>query len=208
MTQRSEKSGHDLLSIETIRQRAKVGEGRLIELDHFTVAERYAREREIGVRQDAVRRGRCAGERAHIREKPFLRGRKRMCGSSRDVLEVEAIDLQTRFIADEFIDPPLFESENLRFQKRHFGRFGRRELDHLLLHAKVRRVTRVLVGEHLGIHVKARQFLVETEVFVQRVRKRRRGGAQLALEHLHLRQFFCELFLRAAPRLVVGVDVG
>src|SRR5438093_11738853 len=118
MTQRAEKSGHDLLSIGTIRQRAQIGEGCLIELDGFTVAERYAREREIGVRQDAVRRGRCAGERAHIREKLFLRGRTRMCGSARDVLAVEAIDLQTRFIADEFIDPPLFESDNPRSLER------------------------------------------------------------------------------------------
>src|SRR5205809_7508214 len=131
MTQRGEKSGHDLLSIGTIRQRAKVGEGRLIELDRFTVAERYAREREVGVRHDAVRRGRCAGERAHIREKLFLRGGQRMCGSARDVLEVEAIDLQPRFAADEFIDLPLFESENLLYQESYFGRFGRREWDHL-----------------------------------------------------------------------------
>src|SRR5437879_13204284 len=185
--QRAEKSGHDFLSIGTIRQRAQIGEGGLIELDGFTIAERYGREREIGVRQNAVRLGGYAGERAHIREQLFLCGRERVRGSARDVLEVEAIDLETRYAGDEFFHLALFESENLWFQECDSGGFRGRKLRHLLLHAEVRRVTRVLVRKHLSIDVKARQFLVEAEVFIQGIRKRRRGGAKLALECLHLR---------------------
>ena len=82
------------------------------------------------------------------------------------------------------------------------------ELHHLLLHALVRRVARVLIGQHAGVRVEARQLLVERVERVERVGQRLRRRGELALELPQLRQLGGELVLRGAPRGLVRIDVG
>ena len=82
------------------------------------------------------------------------------------------------------------------------------ELHHLLLHALVRRVARVLIGQHAGVRVEARQLLVERVESVERVGQRLRRRGELALELPQLRQLGGELVLRRAPRGFVRIDVG
>ena len=206
--ERLEERRHHLLAVGAIGQRAQIAERRLIELDGAAVAERHRRVREIGVREDAVDVGRRPRERAGGGENLLLVLAERVRGPPRDILDVEAIDLEPRFRGEEAIERRFAGAQELRLDERRLGGERGGQLHHLLLHALVRRVARVLIGQHACVRVEARQLLVERVQSVERVGQRFRRRGELALELAQLRQLGGELLLRCAPRGFVRIDVS
>ena len=70
------------------------------------------------------------------------------------------------------------------------------------------RVARVLVGQHAGVDVEARQLLVERRLLVERVGERRRPTTSACPGTGEGGHLGGELVLRRAPRRVGRIDVG
>ena len=92
---------------------------------------------------------------------------------------------------------------------RRLGAERRGELLHLLPHAFVRRVARVLVGEHAGVDVQARELLVEVAT-ASRARRRASRRTKSACPDIAgaAATSPASLSFAVAPRRVARIDVG
>ena len=207
-SERLEKRGHHLLAIGPVRQASQYAERRGVEFRGLAVAEGDARVGEIGVRQDVVDVGRRAGERTRGGQDALLGVAQRMRRTPRDVLDVEAMDLQPRLGGDEFFQRRFRNLQDLRLDVRRFGGERRAQLHHLFTHALRTRFTRVLIGEQADVDKRARQFLVDRIERVERLGKSRRRRRQLALEGADLRELLLDAFLRRSPGVGGRVDLG
>ena len=206
--QRVEEGRHHLLAIRAIGQRAQRRITRLVDLDRLAVGERHGRIRKIGVRENVEHARRRAGERTRIRENLFLGVAERVRRATDDVAQVEGIGFQARLGADEPFDGRLVRLEDLGLDVG--GRRGelRGNLHHLLLHALVRRVARVLIGEHARVDVEPRQLLVERVLQVECLGEDGRRRGELAAILRQLRDVGDDLVLRRPPGGVGRINVA
>ena len=205
---RVEERRHDLFPIGTVRQRAQVVVSRLIDLHGFPVAQRDGRVGQIGVGDDPVGVRGAPRQRSGISQQLLLGLGQGMRGPALDVLQIELIDLQPRLGGQEFLDRSLRETQDLRLDVRPGRTGGRKQLDHLLFHAFVMRVARVLVRQHVRIGVQARQLLAERRHLRQRVGQRGGRAGELALECAKLRNLRGNFVFRGAPGGVVGIEIA
>ena len=114
-SERLEERRHHLLTVVAVRQAAEDAERGRVELGCFPVAERDRRIRKVGVGQDVVDTRRRGGQRTGGGENPLLRIAQRVRRAARDVLEIEPMNLETRFRGDEFLERRPGGFQNLGF---------------------------------------------------------------------------------------------
>jgi hypothetical protein len=205
--ERREERRHRVPAVVAVRPGAQLSVARLIDLGLAAVAQRDRRIGKVGIRQDAVDVRRRPGHRPRFGEKLLLGIGQRVRRAADDVVEVEVVDLQATLRGDEAIDRLAADVQDLGLDVGGLRREAGVDLLHLLLHAVRARRPRVLVGEHAGVDVEARQLLVQPRRQLQRVGQRLRRGSELALEVAQLRQLRDDLFLLRAPGALARIDV-
>jgi hypothetical protein len=129
-------------------------------------------------------------------------------GATDHVAQVEGIRLQARLGADEPFDGRLVRLEDLGLDVGRRRGELRGDLHHLLLHALVRRVAGVLIGEHARVDVEPRQLLVERVLQVEGVSEDGRRRGELAAILRQLRDVGDDLVLRRPPGGIGRIDVA
>ncbi len=205
--ERAEEGRHDLVPIGAVWKGTQIAEGRLIQLDGAAVRQGHRRVRKISVRQDVEDARRAARHRPGVGQDLLLAVGERVRRPAQRVVEVLTIRLQARLGRDEPVDRRLPGLEDFRIDERNRRPEGGADLRHLLAHALMLAVARVLVGQQAGVRRQPDELLVLRVNRIEGVRERGRRRRQLPFELFKRRDFRGKRLLGRAPRGIRRIDI-